>query len=187
MNSLPVNKQLHISPQRIIIFIFITVVLAIMCGSVLALPPHSSGDRAGQFNQGIPVYWPYHVLFISIGFILVFTGFIIARFHKTGHWYKTHWILESTGGACILAGIFVGVYMVALSGIPPLRNIHEILGMIVGILIVIAILLGYFIKHANESKNVIRMSHRWVGRIILALLVINIILGFFYLLMVLRL
>ncbi len=95
--------------------------------------------------------------------------------------------MKQLAGHVFLPGIFVGVYMVALSGIPPLRNIHEILGMIVGILIVIAILLGYFIKRANESKNVIRMSHRWVGRIILALLVINTILGFFYLLMVLRL
>ena len=79
------------------------------------------------------------------------TGFFVARFHKTRSWYKTHMILEGYGGACILGGIFVGVYMVTLSGLPQLRNIHEILGGITGILVITTIVLGYSIKHAPIS------------------------------------
>jgi hypothetical protein len=183
---LPINKQLHIWIQRIFIFILIAVFLTIFCWSVLALPPSSSESRVGQFNQGIPVYWPYHVLLISIGFILVVAGFIFVKFHKTGNWYKNHWILETSGVICIFAGLFIGVYMVALSGLPHLSNIHEIVGIIIGILVIITIPLGYFIKRANKSKKVIRMSHRWLGRIIFTLLVINIGLGLFFLSIVLR-
>jgi len=131
--------------------IFLLVVLAIECGSTRALPPSPQNAGAGTLDQGITVYWPYHVILMSIGFFLMVTGFFVARFHKTRSWYKTHMILEGYGGACILGGIFVGVYMVTLSGLPQLRNIHEILGGITGILVITTIVLGYSIKHAPIS------------------------------------
>ena len=71
----------------------------------------------------------------------------------------------------------VGIYMVALSGFPPLRNIHEIFGVTTGLLVIVAIALGICIKRAKKSKNTIRVSHRWLGRITLGLMVITIILG----------
>jgi hypothetical protein len=159
----------------------VAVLLAVVCCPALALPGSAPGGGSGQFNQGIPVYWPYHVLFISTGLILLVAGFFIARFHKTGNWYKTHVILEVTGGACMIAGLIIGIYMVALSGFPHLRNIHEILGAIIGTLVIITLIIGYSIKRVNTSKNVVRKSHRWLGRILIILIGINILLGLVFL------
>lgn len=165
------------APGKIPFGLLIPVILAILCGSASALSTPPSGTIAGQFNQGIGIYWPYHVLLMSAGFVLIAAGFIIARYHKTGNWLNAHKILEAAGGACIIAGMVVGIYMVALSGFPPLRNIHEIFGVTTGLLVIVAIALGICIKRAKKSKNTIRVSHRWLGRITLGLMVITIILG----------
>jgi hypothetical protein len=162
------------------LFLFTIVVIA--GGFALALPPYSQNSGAGNLDQGITIFWPYHVLLMIMGFILLFTGFIVARFHKTRSWYKSHMILEVCGGACIIAGIFVGIYMVMLSGFPQLHNIHELLGVTTGILAITAIILGYSIKRATESKKIVRQSHRWLGRIVICLIIITILFGIFFLL-----
>ena len=95
-------------------------------------------------------------------------------------------IFEIAGGSFIIAGLFIGVYMVTLSGLPHFRNIHEILGVAIGILIIITIIVGYFIKRITKSKTEIRTSHRWLGRISIALILINIVLGLLTLSMILR-
>jgi len=165
----------------ILMAVVLGVVLTLVCCPALALPAPAPGGGSGQFNQGIPVYWPYHVLFISTGLILLVAGFLIARFHKTRNWYKTHVILEVTGGACMIAGLVIGISMVALSGFPHLKNIHEILGVAIGTLVIITLLIGYCIKRVTTSKKVVRMSHRWLGRILIVLIGINIILGLVFL------
>ncbi len=172
--------------KRIISLGLLAVTLAAVCGSALAQPVPPPAGGPGHFNQGIPVYWPYHVFFMSLGFILLAAGFVVVRFRKTGNWYKTHMILETAGGGCIIAGLFIAVYMVTLSGLPHFRNIHEILGAIIGTLLIITIILGYFIKRVNKGRKLTRMSHHWLGRISLSLITINIILGFFFLSLILR-
>ena len=183
---LPVARSTKPWQRRIFFGLLVAVILAIVCGSALAQPTPSSSGGAGHFNQGIPVYWPDHAILMSAGFILLGSGFVIARFHKTKNWYKTHMILETIGGACVIIGLFIGIYMVTLSGLPHLRNIHEMLGAIVVIILIITMTLGYFIKRASKSKNVVRISHRWLGRISLILIAINIALGFLFLSMILR-
>jgi len=174
------------APGKILFGLLIPVVLAILCGSASALSSPPPGAVAGQFNQGIGMYWPYHVLLMSTGFVLLAAGFIIARYHKTGNWYNIHKILEAAGGACIIAGMVVGIYMVALSGFPPLRNIHEIFGVTTGLLVIVALALGFCIKRAKKSKNSMRVSHRWLGRVTLGLMVITISLGLLVLMTLLR-
>ena len=171
---------------KIFLGILVAVVPAILCGSALAQATPPPGGGAGHFGEGIPVYWPYHAILMSAGFLLLFSGFLVARYHKTGNWYKTHRFLETTGGACVITGLFIGVYMVALSGLPHLRNIHEVLGAIVGIVLIGTMALGYFITRAGKSGNTVRKSHRWLGRISLILVAINIALGVFFLSMILR-
>jgi len=165
--------------------LLIVPALAAICCPALALPltaPHG----AGYFDQGIGVYWPYHATLMITGFILLFAGFMVARYHKTKDWYKTHTILQVCGGACILAGIAVGVYMVTLSGLPSFRNIHEIFGIVTGILVIIALLLGYSVRRVHTAKTVVRTSHRWLGRITIALMAVTIVLGIFFLSLILR-
>ncbi len=166
--------------------ILIAAVVVIGCSSALVQAPPSPGGGSGHFSQGVPVYWPYHVLLMSTGFILLVAGFVTARYHRTGNWYRNHVALEAAGGACIIAGLFIGIYMVALSGLPHLRNIHEIAGVAIGILVIITITAGYLIKQVHASKNVIRMSHRWLGRVLIVLLVVNILLGLLFLSLILR-
>jgi hypothetical protein len=180
------NYHAYAWKNRIFFGILVAVVMAMICGPALALPSPSPVRGAGQFNLGIPVYWPYHVMLVSTGLILLVAGFIIARFRKTGTWYETHIILEIVGSACAIAGLFIGIYMVTLSGLPHFRNIHEIVGGVIGILLIITITLGYFIKRANKSKKIVRISHRWLGRISIALLVINVGLGILFLSIILQ-
>ena len=181
VNSPQAASRTHAWGKRIFSGILVAFVLAVVCGSAVALPIPKSGGGSGQFNQGIPVYWPYHALLMSTGLILLVAGFFVARFRKTGNWYKTHMIVEVTGGACMIAGLVIGIYMVTVSGLPHLRNIHEILGVATGILVILTIIVGYSIRRVNRSKNVIRMSHRWLGRISIVLMVVNIILGILFL------
>jgi hypothetical protein len=171
--------------RRGIFFAFLLAAgMMTICSPAIA-QTSSPGAGLGHFNQGIPVYWPYHVLLISVGFILLAAGFITARFRRTGSWYKTHMILAAGGAACIIAGLFIGVYMVMLSGVPHLRNIHEITGVATVTLVVITVIIGYFIKRVNTLKNAIRTGHRWLGRISIALVVLNILLGLLVLSLVL--
>jgi len=141
---------------------------------------------AGHFSQGVPVYWPYHALLMATGFILLLAGAIIARYHKTANWYRSHRVLQAAGAACIIAGLVVGLSMVALSGLPHFVNLHEIAGMVTIILVLLSVALGFAIRRTRESKDSVRKSHRWLGRISLVLLAIDIILGILILSMILR-
>jgi heme A synthase len=186
VNPRPVIRLWHEGGRRIFSGILIAVIAATARSSALVQTPPSPGGGFGHFSQGVPVYWPYHALLMSTGFILLVAGFVTARYYKAGNWYRHHVILEAAGGACIIAGLITGIYMVALSGLPHLRNIHEIAGVAAGILLIITITAGYLIKQVHVSKNVIRMSHRWLGRVLLVLVVINILLGLLFLSLILR-
>lgn len=186
MNVSPVASPTHTGGKGILLAIILAVVLVTICWPALAEPSPPPGGGFGQFNQGVPVYWPYHVVLMSAGFVLLLVGFFIARVRKTGTWYKTHMILEVAGCACIITALFIGVFMVSLSGLPHLRNLHELLGVAIGILISMTITIGYFIKRANRSKTIIRMSHRWLGRISIVLIAINIVLGLLILSVILQ-
>ena len=188
-STLPALCRIFERKRWIFTGFLITLALAAVCGGpALALPPSAPGEGAGagHFDQGIGVYWPYHATLMMTGFILLLTGFIVARYHKTKDWYKTHTILQVCGGTCILAGIAVGVYMVTLSGLPSLRNIHEVFGVITGLLLIIALVLGYSVRRVHTAKNVVRTSHRWVGRITIALMAVTIVLGVFFLSLIFR-
>ena len=151
--------------------------MVMVCAPVFAQPPHPPGGSFGQFSQGIPVFWPYHAALMVTGFILLATGLITARYHRTKNWFRTHKILQIAGAVCIYAGIFIGVYMVTLSGFPHQMNLHEQAGLAIGILLPVMILLGFSIFRVKKSMNTVRMSHRWLGRGLIALIGINIVLG----------
>jgi len=188
------KESTHLQPDRnsatalgrgIFFGVLLAVGMLTVSSPVFAQTTPVQGAGFGHFNQGIPVYWPYHVLLISVGCILLTAGFVTARYRKTGSWYKTHMLLGAGGAACIIAGLFIGVYMVTLSGVPHLRNLHEITGVVTLSMIIITVIIGYFIKRVKTSKNTIRTGHRWLGRLSIALVVINIILGLLVLSLVL--
>jgi uncharacterized membrane protein YozB (DUF420 family) len=177
----PARSRISTGKNRLSLIFFLLMAFSVVCSPALALPPHAPGAENGQSDQGIFVYWPYHAFLMVTGFLLLLTGFYVAHYHKTKNWYRTHFILQVCGGACILAGLAVGVSMVALSGFPPLKNIHELLGAVTVLLVVIALVLGYSIRRVQSAKNIVRESHRWLGRIVLCLMVVTIFLGIFFL------
>jgi len=158
--------------------------LVFFAGPALALPPGPPGGHS-SFSQGIPVFWPYHAGLMIAGFALLFAGFLVARYHKTKNWSKTHAVLQVCGAACVIAGITIGVYMVTLSGFPSLRNVHEILGAVTGFLIVAALLMGYSIRRLTRAKKTVRQGHRRLGWIVICLMALTMILGIYFLSLIL--
>jgi len=71
--------------------------------------------------------------------------------------------------------------MVTLSGLPSLGNIHEILGVVTGFLILVTLVLGYSIRRITHAKNTVRQGHRWLGRVVICLMALTMILGIFFL------
>jgi cytochrome b561 len=181
-----VKSRISTGKNRISFLLFPLIVFALVCVPALALPTPPPGAGAGHFGQGIGVYWPYHASLMVTGFILLLTGFIVARYHKTKNWFRSHAILQVCGSACVIAGMAVGVYMVELSGLPPLRNIHEIFGVTTVFLVIITLALGYSIRRVQTAKNSVRTSHRWLGRITIALMAVTIVLGIYFLSLILR-
>jgi hypothetical protein len=161
------------------------MLLGLLCSPVIAHSAAEMGIPPDRYDLGIPVYWPYHALLMSTGFILLLSGFIVMRFHRTSNWYKSHMILESTGGTLAIAGLFVSITMVSISGAPHLRYIHDILGMVTIVLIMSTLLIGFFMNRSFKAKKGIRTTHRWLGRTSIALVAVNILLGLSMMTMVL--
>ena len=161
------------------------ILLGVVCFPVIAHTAAEMGVLPDQYDTGIPVYWPYHAFLMSAGFILLLSGFVVMRFHKTSNWYKSHMILESAGGTLSVTGIFISVTMVSISGAPHLRYVHDILGAVTIILIVCTLLLGYLMNRKLKGRTGIRSVHRWLGRISIVLVAVNIILGISMMTMVL--
>lgn len=153
------------------------LVLTVVCSPVNAHSAAQMGIAADQYDKGIPVYWPYHALLMSTGFILLLSGFVVMRFHKTSHWFKSHKILQSAGGTLAIAGLFTSITMVTISGAPHLRYSHDLFGMVTIILIAGTLLIGYVMNRTSRAGNEIRIAHRWLGRTSIAFVAINIILG----------
>ncbi|MFA5348349.1 MAG: hypothetical protein WC294_09435 [Methanoregula sp.] len=143
------------------------------------------GIPPDQYDLGIPVYWPYHAFLMSAGFILLLSGFVVMRYHKTSNWYKSHMVLESAGGILVIAGLSVSIMMIYFSGAPHLRYLHDLLGIGTIILIMSTILIGFLMNRTSRGRMGIRTIHRWLGGISIALVAVNILLGISMMTMVL--
>jgi hypothetical protein len=161
------------------------VALSMGCSPVLAHTAAEMGIAPDQYDLGIPVFWPYHAVLMSSGFILLLSGFVVTRFHKTSGWYRSHRILESVGGVLVIAGLVVSITMITISGAPHLRYTHDLLGIITIILILCTLLLGYLMTGFFRGMGEIRTIHRWLGGISIVLVAANIVLGISMMTMVL--
>ena len=157
----------------------------LICQPALAHSAAQMGVAPDQYDKGIPVYWPYHALFMSAGFGLLLTGFVIMRVRKTPDKYRIHQILQTTGGGSILAGLAIGVFMVSLSGAPQFRYEHDIIGAGIVILAALTLAIGYVVNRGIATQPAYRKSHRWLGRTSMALMAVNIFLGITMMAMVL--
>ncbi len=135
-----------------------------------------SGSSGPSPVGGTPVIsWPFHAVLMVLGFVLLLTGALVARYmKKRSGWLKVHKAAQILGSALALVGVILGVYMVSITTGQHFRVPHAFVATIAAILILANISLGYL--QFREGSN-LRVVHRWVGRAVLILLLINIMLG----------
>jgi hypothetical protein len=126
----------------------------------------------------IPSFWMIHASFMILGFVLMFTGMIIARFYKdTKWWFKRHKKIAPLGSAIAIIGLIMGLIMVSMSSGEHFRVPHAFVGLLAIIYAIITPTLGLAQFKIKKNKAIIRATHRWSGRITITLMLINIILG----------
>jgi protein-S-isoprenylcysteine O-methyltransferase Ste14 len=126
----------------------------------------------------IVALWSYHVALTSLGFILLATGMFIARYLKTRkEWLKIHKALGVFGTLFVLAGLFMAIYMIAISPGQHFAVPHTYLGAIAIIFVGLTPILGYAQFHVTSNRATIRAIHRWSGRSTLVLVLSTMLSG----------
>lgn len=132
--------------------VVIALVLCSLCWSVSAHSAAEMGVAPDQYDKGIPVYWPVHAGLMLTGFILLLTGFMVMRYHKTPRGYRSHMILQSAGGTLAIGGLVTSFAMVSISGVPHFRYSHDLLGIGTILVLIGLLLLGYAITRKFSGK-----------------------------------
>jgi hypothetical protein len=132
----------------------------------------------GESEETEDVQWIFHAVFMSLGFILLIVGIVIAKaMRKKAWWLKTHKIVTSLGATLVIVGIGFGIYMVSISHGQHLRLPHTYLDIITIIFILITVRLGFSQLKAKEKAPKISMIHRWLGRITMVVMLVSILSG----------
>jgi hypothetical protein len=122
-----------------------------------------------------PISWPTHATPMILGFVLLLTGALVARYmKKKSGWLKVHKVFQILGSVSALAGVSLGFYMVSITTGQHFRVPHAYVATVTIILILTNLVLGYL--QFREGSNLL-VAHRWLGRIVIMLLLINIIFG----------
>ena len=125
----------------------------------------------------IPVLWPYHGIFMILGFIFMLKAIIIARFlRKEKWWLKMHKTINSLASGFAILGLIMALYMVTEAETGHFRVPHAFLGIITIIFVIISPGLGFAQFKAGGKKG-IKLAHKAFGYITLMLMLIMIISG----------
>ena len=128
--------------------------------------------------MGISALWPYHAVLMTLGFLLLFTGMLIARYLKTRQWWlRAHKMMGIQGTILFISGLLMAICMVSLSTGVHFRVPHAYFGAIVIALIVMNPILGYAQLKSSSKAAKIRTIHSWSGYFALVLILINMIVG----------
>jgi len=126
----------------------------------------------------IPSLWIIHASLMVLGFLLMLTGMVIARFYKdTTWWFKRHKRIAPFGAAISVVGLIMGLIMVSMSSGEHFTIPHHILGLLAIIYAITTPILGIAQFKIMKNKKKIRAAHRWSGRITITLMALNIIFG----------
>jgi hypothetical protein len=128
--------------------------------------------------MAVPALWPYHAILMTLGFVLMTTGMLIARYLKARSWWlKAHKPLGAFGSLFALAGLFTTIFMVSQSTGIHFRVPHAYLGAITFIFVAMTPILGYAQLKVRNSRATIRAIHRWSGRITIVLMLLTLLSG----------
>lgn len=124
------------------------------------------------------VLWPYHAALMTLGFVMMTTGMLIARYLKTRQgWLKMHKAAGISGVLFAIPGLFMAIYMVSVSTGLHFAKPHTYLGAITIILVGVTPVLGYAQLTVRSKSAAMSTIHRWAGRITLAFMVVTIVSG----------
>lgn len=169
--------KMNVFFRTILTCILVDILTSAICQPTGAHETAGPGAIPDQFARGIPVYWPYHASLMTAGLVLLLSGFVVMRYHKTGNWYRGHELLQTAGGLSAVTGLVLAVTMVNLSGIGHFGTIHGIIGVVTIALLVTTLLIGFYLIRTRGVKPPIRRSHRWLGGISIGMVAMNIALG----------
>ncbi len=170
-------RKRSVKYRRVLPSILVIGVASVICQPAAAHEAAGMGVAADQFAQGIPVYWPYHAALMTAGLVLLVSGFVVMRYHKTRNWYRSHEFLQTAGGLSAVAGLVLAVTMVKISGIGHFGTVHGIVGSVTIALLVATLFIGFYIFRNRGVKPPIRKVHRWLGGISIGMVAVNIVLG----------
>jgi multisubunit Na+/H+ antiporter MnhB subunit len=151
--------------------------LCLACAPVVAHNATEMGVAPDQFDQGIPIYWPYHAALLTVGLLFLLSGFIVMRYRRTSHGFQNHQRLQALGGLAAVAGISMSIYMVQLSGAPHFHAVHDVLGVGTVAVILVTLGLGVVVTRTPGISRQTRSAHRLLGMAAIALVAANIVLG----------
>lgn len=141
----------------------------------LAIAGGASNERTA------PVLWPYHAIFMAIGFLLALLAVAQIFGGKGKGWFTRHRMFGLAGGGVLIIGLILGILNVQLSTGIHLRVAHTWVGL-AGILLTIAVLwlgLRWLSLHDIARKKKLRPFHLWLARLDVLLIVTVIVLGLF--------
>lgn len=151
-------------------------------GTLNAPGSDGSGRSASRPRSisGILAFVLPHALPMTLSFILMTAGMLVARYGKKNKkWLAIHKPLGGGGALLGLIGLGFGFRMVALSTGLHFRVFHAWLGLCALVLAIAAPLLGQAMFKVKKNKAEIRKLHRWVGRLAIIFMALTIISGLY--------
>lgn len=119
-----------------------------------------------------------HAGSMVIGFFILFSGFLTARYLKRKRWWlKTHKALGISGALLTILGFFAIVFHISINGGPHFTESHAYVGLVIVIFAFVMPALGFIQLKMGKAAGKIRPVHRFFGWIMLMAMLINIVLG----------
>lgn len=110
-----------------------------------------------------------HLLFMSLGLVLIILGVVTARYgRKKAWWFRLHKMLGILAATFFLFGGAAAIVMVSLSGGSHLAVPHAWFGSGTLLLMIMAVTAGYLQTKVLQKKRM-RWIHRNTGRTVLVL------------------
>ena len=161
------------SPNRASFSAWMAMVLVAFL-ALQAIVVVASAHETGSPHHQLPPPWPYHVLLVTTGVVVMLGGMLTARFMKKKNWWlKAHKSLAISGALLTVSGFVVAAYMVSTYMDTYLvMETHAYLGIMAFSLVALAPIMG-FMQFRSKDKRM-HIIHRWTGRLAIAMVLINI-------------
>lgn len=113
-----------------------------------------------------------------VGFALMFSGFIAARFFKRKTWwFKLHRFFNITGACVVLAGVILMTLYLTITEGGHFNAIHSYIGFLIAVISIITPLIGFMQFKISNYTQKLKAVHRFTGRLLIILIFVNILSG----------